>query len=881
MRLFRRRDEDDTPGPAGSATVAPGTGSVSASAVDDGVARPPKERTGDWMTLPPLAPSFSSMPTTFRVQRLPEILTSHVDPRLSGGSLGHAVSADGPSGSIGGLATHTGDISSSAGMGELPLREPRHAVPEPERVVEVRRLADPPASMPTVSASAPPPARLPEPTVTRSLLEVAPLAARPAPARPLPVARVVDTTAAAATPASAGSASATTMPESASSPASTEETDHRIGGFGVPLDGDGPAMMPTVDATDDVPRVAAPAELAPPIQPRRIQRRADGSTPSAPTTSAHAPLVGDRLTAAAALDVPPGLAEVPSIAAGGDLPLAGRSPASSTGTPLPLSRLADSSPSSSSSSPVAPAAAPTTSSPPSASSPQAGPSFPAASVSTPPASSSTPTSAAASSTAESMPALADPVLPVARLADGTVRSTSPSSPRESGATSPLVGSSPLTSSSATAPEPDDPGTDAPGSSSPLPLHVLPAAPTSNVTDAPTVIEAPIQRLTDTAAATATPSSASDGPTTSLVGGSPLVATTGLAADHESGELVEAPDGPGELPLVQPATTSAPTVGGGGPMVSVQPMAEGSSATAPAVPTGTAALPLAPNDLGGTLQPPAMSSPSPSSPQAAPAARPAADVQRRTEPAAVASAPLSFVRPVGVQRTVATTSTATPMTTLAAPATAATSAPLPVQLRRLGSTDASGAPLAPWASGPSTSAAMPLGSVQRLDGANNGSAASPSSHSPVPARPPASDLPLHTPAASIPSAADVAVRAGLAVRGADGSLFSTSAPAPSVQRTAEGALTLQRSLATTAAEVATGVGTATGDAAGAGVGTAASTGPASAADDGAGDSGAKDATAEKKQRAAEAKKLYPYIRSALEADIRRQIEGKSRSSRFRP
>jgi hypothetical protein len=40
-------------------------------------------------------------------------------------------------------------------------------------------------------------------------------------------------------------------------------------------------------------------------------------------------------------------------------------------------------------------------------------------------------------------------------------------------------------------------------------------------------------------------------------------------------------------------------------------------------------------------------------------------------------------------------------------------------------------------------------------------------------------------------------------------------------------------------------------------------------------------ADAKSKAEEARQLYPYIRSALEADLRRQLEGKSRASRFRP
>jgi hypothetical protein len=194
-----------------------------------------------------------------------------------------------------------------------------------------------------------------------------------------------------------------------------------------------------------------------------------------------------------------------------------------------------------------------------------------------------------------------------------------------------------------------------------------------------------------------------------------------------------------------------------------------------------------------------------------------------------------------------------------------------------------------ARGDGGSAALPLAPLQRLDagspagavpsrGSSNGSA-------------PSSDLPLHTPAASIPSAADIAVRAGLAERGPDGALFSTAAPAASyvVQRQAEGGAEVDapvqrivmgghRAAAAGPAHAAVLGGGAAGPAAGDG-----DAGGEAGGDDGGGDGGGggNDAAADAKDLSAEAKKLYPFIRSALEADIRRQIEGKSRASRFRP
>jgi hypothetical protein len=125
--------------------------------------------------------------------------------------------------------------------------------------------------------------------------------------------------------------------------------------------------------------------------------------------------------------------------------------------------------------------------------------------------------------------------------------------------------------------------------------------------------------------------------------------------------------------------------------------------------------------------------------------------------------------------------------------------------------------------------------------------------------PATTLPLHTPAAAIPSAADVAVKAGFAERGPNGDLFYTSPPGgsgPAVQRAVVEEPAPAPSGGTDSlrmAPVADGATTASG-------------------------SGAQQAP---QSLAKQAKDLYPYIRKAMERDLRRDLEAKNRAGRFRP
>jgi hypothetical protein len=153
-----------------------------------------------------------------------------------------------------------------------------------------------------------------------------------------------------------------------------------------------------------------------------------------------------------------------------------------------------------------------------------------------------------------------------------------------------------------------------------------------------------------------------------------------------------------------------------------------------------------------------------------------------------------------------------------------------------------------------------------------------------ASPAASSLPLHTPAAAIPSAADVAVKAGLAERAPTGELLYTTPPGGgetsfAVQRLEDGTSPSSGNDADGDAPVQRAWETATPSPSARNA-NAPTIGSGRSSSNGASQSG-HDTGAETKDRAEEARKLYPYIRSALEADLRRQLEGKSRASRFRP
>lgn len=121
------------------------------------------------------------------------------------------------------------------------------------------------------------------------------------------------------------------------------------------------------------------------------------------------------------------------------------------------------------------------------------------------------------------------------------------------------------------------------------------------------------------------------------------------------------------------------------------------------------------------------------------------------------------------------------------------------------------------------------------------------------------MPLHTPAAAIPSATDVAVSAGLAERGPDGSIRYPHVPVgaePSVQRE----IVVQRSEGTSGEAMEVRAQQSLGE-------------PAPAASP-----PAASIQEQTEGLADQARKLYPHIRSQLESDIRRQLEARNRANR---
>lgn len=284
----RRRDN------AGAAPEPGAPDPVSPSSGEADVARPERTPTGDWMTLAPVATAMSQpMPTTFRVQRLAEILTSHQDTRLSG-SLGHQVSVDAPSGTIGGLAEAAGSVSYEGSRAPSELRDPYHA-PAPAELpapLVQRRLATTADAAPLtvagdgapLSTAAPPAPALPEPAVSRVLAHHGPLPAPSAGAAPLPIARVVDggVTASAASPASTAPPSA--LAASAAAPTATGDPsdaglvgDDRVGGFEVDLG----SLLGGDRLDPELPVINPPPDLAPPIQ-RSVRRTGAGAAPVPP-----------------------------------------------------------------------------------------------------------------------------------------------------------------------------------------------------------------------------------------------------------------------------------------------------------------------------------------------------------------------------------------------------------------------------------------------------------------------------------------------------------------------------------------------------------------------------------------------------------------------
>lgn len=921
----RRRDADEpTPEPDAADSASPTAGEAD-------VARPERVPTGDWMTVPPVRTSMApAMPTTFRVQTLPEILTSHQDTRLSS-SLGHAVSSDAPSGVIGGLARATSSLGavSHDGTGEAPsvLREPAHpARPEPDPAPPIqRRLAastDAPLAVsspgPLETTIAPPAPALPEPAVSRVLASRGPM---PSPAalgaNPLPVARVIDTSPAASRPAPAAgsptdtsSAPAMTRPADPSSaapvagPPSGPEpgsgADDRVGGFEVDL-----TSLLGGNATEDgLPVITPPTDLAPPIQ-RSVRRDATPPTLRAPVQRS-----ADRGAPAPSAPATPAIASAPATSPASDAPTAssaGTAPASSAAsepapgpdgptTAPPIQRLATPSSPSGSTTPL-PAAPGDPATGPLGQRPTAGAESLAPSG-TPPLSSAGTTTPATAGAGPDLTLAAPPVQrsaesteaegpagaahfpgdghdhdddagAVQRVADAGPATTpaaaspgedaaEPGPAAEAPATAPIAGDDPLapvSDGSLVADEADD---HAAPPAEELPLvarHAEPAAPTLGTTGDPGPSLLPLQTLSDTAQThtegsgtslplappeqpgTLTPpagppiASASTG-TTGLVGDGPLPTVSGGAATGSAGPTGSA--APAARPLaaqrLAESGRASSSTGGPGPLAVAQRSVPASAHGA----TAAAATPPALRPLASSAGSLLLASPSS-----------AGGTGATPEPMTVLGIPTGEGPAVPLQRNVGADGFASPILA-APPARRSDGAPT--------STSAGAAPPAPGGSlplarstpaptgGASETTATPVTPLVAQRAADDGSSGS-------------SAMPLHTAAAAVPSSTDLLVKAGLGEKAADGS-FLRSTPPPGVessftvqtQREDAAAPPVQR-----AVQIDEMTTTAT---------------PSS----GAAPGGASEP---------DIRKLYLKLRAELEADLRRQLEAKSRYNRYRP
>ena len=196
MAWFRRkRDDDAVDDNAAVDEAAPST--VSPSGASDDVVRASRSQAGDWMAMPPMPVTVGPPPSTFRVQRVSEIMTTR-RPMAFMGQLGHQVSSSAPSGHVDGLATTVAPPTAASHPIDLPLHGRTHhedvadeapgfpsrsQPPEPEMPAvqrSVRDLApDEPVTAQTLGV-----ARQALPTVQRELASSPAPSASAAPVRP-------------------------------------------------------------------------------------------------------------------------------------------------------------------------------------------------------------------------------------------------------------------------------------------------------------------------------------------------------------------------------------------------------------------------------------------------------------------------------------------------------------------------------------------------------------------------------------------------------------------------------------------------------------------------------------------------------------------------
>lgn len=886
----RRRNADEpTPEPDAGESASPTAGEAD-------VARPERVPTGDWMTVPPVRTSMSpAMPTTFRVQTLPAILTSHQDTRLSS-SLGHAVSSDAPSGVIGGLASATSSLGavSHEGTGGAPseLHEPsRPAKPDVEPPMPMqRRLAaatDAPLAVSAPGAlgsMAPAASALPEPAVSRVLASPGPM---PSPAalgaNPLPVARVVDTTSAGApTPSPAAATSGPSPAASTNAPASSDPAtpvDDRVGGFEVDLT----TLIGGDRMDDDLPVITPPADLAPPIQ-RSVRR---DSTP--PTLRAPVQRAVQGTSPAPASPAPPTLrpASETTSSTGAGAAAAARSPEG--GTPEAAGGAAESvAPSSGGLPPIQRLA--TTSGPLGARPTVGGEAL----GSTPdePLSTSGSTATSATGDGPDLPLAAPPVQRAAepggagddehfpgdghdhgdeagavqRVADATMAPPNPSptptatpmpDDAEVPATAPLAGEDPLTPVTGGAAEAEaDASADAPASrSDELPLVARtsePGAPTLGTDEASSPNLLPLQTLSDNTVQTRTDGGASSLPLAPPEQPGTLVPPAGPPAPPASATSTGL-IGDGPLPTVAGVgTSSAPltaqrsfdagpagaaprpsSAAGSGPLVAPRPATSAAGATPSA--TAPALRPLA-SSAGSLL----LATPGSSSSSSAGA----------NAPMTVLGAPPAGAPAVPLQRsfdgdTLVSPDVAGPSTAAGVGTSSSSSGPLPLARSASpasGTTGPSGS-----SGGANATTTTPVIAQRAVEG-SGGSAGRTS-------------MPLHTAAAAVPSTTDLLVRAGLGEKAPDGSFLRSTPPAGvessfTVQTMPEGAATSSPATVQRAVQI-----------------DELDVSPVSRPETGSPDGGGS--------QAADIRKLYQQLRAELEADLRRQLEAKSRYNRYRP
>lgn len=314
MAWFRRKRDD-----------APDVDEPTPARADDGdVVRATRSQAGDWMAMPPIHTTVGPPPSTFKVQRVSEIMTTR-RPMAFMGQLGHQVSSSAPSGHVEGLTTTVAPPTAAPHPIDLPLhgRAPHHeeapeepagaagptgpaAEPPVQRSVQdlapdepvtaqtlgIARPAAPVVQRELAASPAPsvPPApskaRLPEPAPTRVLREPtrppSPLEARapsipvvgepapPALAEPASTARFIEPDAPVEFVVRAGDPQPAppVAPLAGDAPLQTGAAGD---GSGVPAE---TATAPDVDLPLAAPPPPPAGEMMPPIQPRAIQRQA-------------------------------------------------------------------------------------------------------------------------------------------------------------------------------------------------------------------------------------------------------------------------------------------------------------------------------------------------------------------------------------------------------------------------------------------------------------------------------------------------------------------------------------------------------------------------------------------------------------------------------